>query len=323
MKEEIKKSNKDKNVDNIQNIENVENNELISENKVKKNKSTNIKQNEKEKSSKFNIFGYSFWRIFAYFVIYSFIGFITETLFGLLTTGVLESRKSMLAGPFCSIYGLGAICLICIPKKFKKNNIYLFISGIIIGSIVEYLVSWGGECIYHVKWWDYSGLPFNLNGRICILYSVFWGFLTMLLNKFINPRVDKYIIDKAINKFSKKTIHIFLVCVMIFYILDFFISSFATKMFFARVIYNNNISNVKGSSEYCEQYLDIKENHEIIKWILDTVFPDEVMLKSFPNLKIALEDGSTIFIRDILTDIQPYYLKVFTPPKLKRPNEEE
>lgn len=314
MKEKVEKNKKAKKV------KKVEENEPIVTNEIEKVEFTNEDTDIKNKKKNLTFFGYSLWEIFAYFVIYSFIGFITETIFGLLTTGVLESRKSMLVGPFCSIYGIGAICLICIPKRFKKNTIYLFIAGIIIGSFVEYMVSWGGECIYHVKWWDYSLYPFNLNGRICLFYSIFWGILTILLNKFINPRVDKYIMNKAKNKFSKKALHTFLICILIFYIIDFFVSSFATKMFFARVIYNNNINNVKGANEYYEQYLDISENHKTLKTILDTVFSDEVMLKAFPNLKITLEDGSVIFIRELLTNIQPFYFKVFTP-QIKKPEQ--
>lgn len=324
MKEKIKKeeTKKEKETINTANInETVNTNEIENVEFINSQAKESKNENKTKRSSKF--FEYSFWRIFAYFVIYSMLGFIIETLFAFSTQGILESRKSMLIGPFCSIYGLGAICLICIPKKLKSRTIYLFIAGIIIGSVVEYLVSWGGECIYHIKWWDYSDLPFNLNGRICVFYSVFWGFLTVLLNRYINPRVDKYIIDKINKKFSKKVIHIFLICVMIFYIIDFLVSSFATKMFFARVIHNNNIENVKGANRYYERYLDIKDNHKTINWILDNIFTDEVMLKTFPNLKITLEDNSTILIKDILTDIQPYYVKVFTPPKFKDHNEEE
>ena len=141
-------------------------------------------QKENNKAKKVTICGYSLWRICAYFIVYSFLGYIIETLFGILTKGVIESRQSFLYGPFCCIYGLGAICLICIPKKLKGNNVYLFIAGLVIGSAVEYIVSWAGEYIFHIKWWDYSDLPFNINGRICLLSSIFWGALTLLLNNF-------------------------------------------------------------------------------------------------------------------------------------------
>ena len=68
-----------------------------------------LKNDVKNDVKKFTIFGVSIWRIFAYFIIYSVIGYIIETVFGMVTKGVIESRQSFLYGPFCAIYGLGAV----------------------------------------------------------------------------------------------------------------------------------------------------------------------------------------------------------------------
>ena len=95
------------------------------------------------------------WKILAYFIIYSIAGYIIETLFALVRYGVLESRQSFLYGPFCSIYGIGAVIMIIFLRYFMKNRLTLFIGGFFIGSITEYLVSLIGELILHVKWWDY------------------------------------------------------------------------------------------------------------------------------------------------------------------------
>ena len=130
------------------------------------------KKKEKQKK-KFMIFGFSIWRLLAYFILYSVAGFLIETIFGLLTKGVLESRKSFLYGPFCAIYGVGAVIMIVALQKFRKNNFSLFVGGFVVGSIVEYLVSLIGEYLLHVKWWDYSSMPFNIDGRICVFFSLF------------------------------------------------------------------------------------------------------------------------------------------------------
>ena len=134
-----------------------------------------------KKKEHIKICGISIWRILAYFVVYSVAGFIIETIFGLLTKGVLESRKSFLYGPFCSIYGLGAVLMILPLQKYKKNNYTLFFAGFFIGSIIEYMVSLIDELIFHIKWWDYSDQIFNINGRICVLFSLFWGLLAIYL----------------------------------------------------------------------------------------------------------------------------------------------
>ncbi len=272
------------------------NNDEISDNSEKKQISKKVKK---------GIFGYSFWQILEYFIVYSILGYVIETLYGLLTKGVIESRQSMLYGPFCCIYGLGAICLLCIPKSAKKNNWTLFIAGFIIGSVVEYIVSWVGEVIFNIKWWDYSNFPLNINGRVCVYFSIFWGILTICLNKVINPTVDK-----VLGKVPIKILHVLTVIIMVFMAFDFIISSFALKMFETRLIYNYNLE-VQGAEDYYEKYLDIYQNNPGLKEFVDKVFSDEKMLKTFPNIKFTLQDGSILLVKDILTDIKPYYIKVF------------
>lgn len=276
--------------------------------KIPKNETNTPDTNESNKISKKvkkGIFGYSFRQILEYFIVYSILGYVIETLYGLLTKGVIESRQSMLYGPFCCIYGLGAICLLCIPKSAKKNNWTLFIAGFIIGSVVEYVVSWVGEVIFNIKWWDYSNFPLNINGRVCVYFSIFWGILTICLNKVINPTVDK-----VLGKIPIKVLHVLTVIIMVFMAFDFIISSFALKMFETRLIYNYNLE-VQGAEDYYEKYLDIYQNNPGLKEFVDKVFSDEKMLKTFPNIKFTLQDGSILLVKDILTDIKPYYIKVF------------
>ena len=73
---------------------------------------------------------FSIWRLIAYFIIYSVLGFFIETIFGLITKGVVESRKSFLYGPFCAIYGVGAVIMILSLNPFKDNNNRLFFGRI-------------------------------------------------------------------------------------------------------------------------------------------------------------------------------------------------
>lgn len=147
-------------------------------NKINRAQNENAKINIKKKLT---INGISIWRILAYFIIYSVAGYVIETVYGMITKGVWESRQSFLYGPFCGIYGLGAVVMIvCLYKIPKKINA-LFAGGFVVGSIVEYAVSFIGEKMLGIKWWDYSGMPLNINGRICVYYSIFWGFLAIYL----------------------------------------------------------------------------------------------------------------------------------------------
>ena len=283
--------------------------EIKTEEKVIEGKSLKDQKNRKKK--KFTIFGFSIIRLLAYFVIYSVIGFVIETLFGLVTKGVIESRKSFLYGPFCAIYGVGAVVMIIGLQKFKKNNYTLFWGGFLIGSLVEYIVSWIGEMVFHVKWWDYSNVPFNLNGRICVWFSLFWGILAIYLMTHIHPKIDKFL-----DKFSPKIVTIITVTFVVAMFLDWCISSFALKMFLTRLVNNYNLELQEISTVQQEKYTKLYEN-ETLKPIIDTFFSDEIMLKTFPNLKVTSKDGEIIWVCDILTDIQPYYFRGFTPSAKK------
>lgn len=273
------------------------------------------KEVEVKEKKHIKIAGITLWRIVAYFIIYSVVGFIIETIFGILTKGVLESRKSFLYGPFCSIYGLGAVLMILPLQRFKKNNYTLFAAGFVIGSIIEYLVSLIGELIFHIKWWDYSDQILNLNGRICVQFSLFWGLLAIYLMSDINKRVDK-LIDFLKKKISMGILKTAVVLVSIFLAFDLGITAYALQMFTIRIVYDNNL-NVANKQYIDEQYekiyvKDTKQKEFILKY-----FDDEKMIKTFPNIKIEDVDGNILFYRKYVKGIKPYYYNFRSNSHLK------
>ena len=266
--------------------------------------------NNKIKDSKkhFTIMGISIWRILAYFIIYSVVGYVVETLYGIVTKGVWESRQSFLYGPFCGIYGLGAVIMIIFLHKYQTKYNALFIGGFIVGSITEYLVSLFGEMILGVKWWDYSGMPLNLNGRICVFFSLFWGFLGLYLIASLNPKVDK-LIDWVKGKFkSYKSLKTFILTVTILLLLDCIATGFALEFFLVRMIAKNDI-NVADKELVQEQYDKIYGNEKLSNFIY-SVWGDKKMIKTLPNLKVKDVDGNIVYM-DSFLDIQPYYLKIY------------
>lgn len=268
------------------------------------------KEAEKEKKKKsFMIMGISIWRIFAYFIIYSFLGYIIESIFGIVTKGVWESRQSFLYGPFCGIYGVGAVIMIIFLHKYPKKYNSLFIGGFIVGSIVEYLVSWIGEMILHVKWWDYSNMPLNINGRICVYYSFFWGFLAIYLLGSINPRIDR-LIDWIKNKISLKTLKTITLTTIILLFIDCVITGVAVDLFLTRMIAQNNIP-VTDLKIIKQVYDDIYSNEKLSDFIYK-FWGDRKMIRTFPNLKVEDENENLVYMDSFLKDIQPYYVKIHT-----------
>ncbi len=270
-------------------------------------KELNVETNKKKKG--FTILGISIYKILAYFIIYSILGYIIETLYGILTKGVWESRQSFLYGPFCGIYGLGAVVLILSLQYFNKSANKLFIGGFIVGSIVEYLVSLIGELIFNVKWWDYSHMPLNINGRICVYYSIFWGFLAVYFMMSFHPKIEKFI-NQIEAKKPMKVLKVITVIISVFLLFDLLITMYALQAFIVRKVYeyNLNVSN----KEYVinEMYGKLYDNEKTANFIYK-YFSDEKMIKTFPNLKIQDVDGNMLYLDQYVGNIQPYYLKIF------------
>ena len=285
-------------------IKNEEKNMTLEENHHEESHET---QKQKSVKKKRTINGISIWRILAYFIIYSVLGYIIETIYGMITKGVWESRQSFLYGPFCGIYGLGAIVMIICLHKFPRKFNTLFIGGFIVGSIVEYVVSFVGELLLGVKWWDYSNMPLNINGRICVYFSVFWGFLGIYLIASLNPKVDK-IIDWTKSKFKTyKGLKTFVMTVFILLMIDCVSTAFAIEFFLVRMIVQNDI-DVANKGAVIEQYDKIYGNEKLSKFIYQ-FWGDKKMIRTFPNLKVKDKNGNIVYM-DSLLDIQPYYFKV-------------
>ena len=247
------------------------------------------------------------WRILTYFIIYSFIGFLVETLFALINYNVLESRKSFLYGPFCGIYGVGAVVLIIVLKHwFNKNNYTLFLGGCITGSVIEYIMSFLGEIFFNARWWDYSNRFLNLNGRICLLYAIFWGILSLILMKIINPYVDK-IIDYIQQKVSSKIIKWILSIAMLLMILNIIATGLAVELFLMRISVENNL-DIKHKEKAIQVYNEIYQN-QIKKDFIYKFWGDKKMITTFPNITITTKTGEIVRVKELLPEIKPYIYK--------------
>ena len=140
----------------------------------------------------------TFHQIVWYFFVFSIFGMIMENIVCLVTTGKIESRKGFIIGPFCPIYGFGAILLIYVLKAENKWYRILFY-GTLTGTAFEYISSFTMQALYGVKFWNYEKYFLNVNGRTALLYAVSWGILSLVLMYIAKPMVDKFI-DKYKSK---------------------------------------------------------------------------------------------------------------------------
>ena len=133
--------------------------------------------------------GVNFYKIALICIAGSFAGVVVELLWCLFRNGYLESRSGLVYGPFNPVYGIGAVVMTLALYRYRNRSSSIsFFGGALVGSVIEYLLSWGQETLFGSTSWDYSHMPFNLNGRICLLYSLFWGILGVLWIKSIYPR---------------------------------------------------------------------------------------------------------------------------------------
>lgn len=130
-------------------------------------------------------------KIIMYFIVYSFLGWVMESV---IKTVVQKKpvNSGFLYGPFCPIYGFGAIIMFLFLQRFRDNPIILFIIAFFVLSLWEYLVGWMLEKIFRTKYWDYTQNKFNIKGRVCLMNSLFWGFLGVVFIRYIHP----FIIEK-------------------------------------------------------------------------------------------------------------------------------
>ncbi|MBO5825979.1 MAG: putative ABC transporter permease [Treponema sp.] len=138
------------------------------------------------------IYELSWQIIFLLFISFSFIGWASEvTYVGFFSTHKFINR-GFLHGPICPIYGVGGILILSLPQIILKSWILLFFSSMILCTIVEYFASWILEKLFHLKWWDYSKYRFNIHGRVCLLNSLLFGVLSVLIVYFVEPFILKF-----------------------------------------------------------------------------------------------------------------------------------
>lgn len=129
---------------------------------------------------------YKFHYYIYVFTIYSFIGWCLETPFHSILAKKFINR-GFLYGPFCPVYGVGCMLLIIFLTPLQNNLIILFITSSLVTSTLEYLTGYAMEKLFDNKWWDYTDNMFNLHGRICLKFSLFWGIGSVFVIKILHP----------------------------------------------------------------------------------------------------------------------------------------
>ena len=204
--------------------------------------------------------GCSFYKLVCLFFLGAFLGDITETIFCLATTGKLMSRSSVVYGPFSIVWGLGCVLLTAILYQYRnRSDSYIFIFGTVLGGAYEYICSVFTELVFGTVFWDYSDIPFNLGGRINLLYCFFWGIAAVIWLKILYPRLSALI--EKIPKKAGVPITWLMILFMVF----------------------NMIMSGLALNRYTERHSNISSAENAVTRFLDKHFTDERMEHIYPN----------------------------------------
>lgn len=207
--------------------------------------------------------------IFLLFIIYSFLGWIVDIIGASLKSKKIVPR-GFLIGPYCPIYGFGALLITFFLSKYQNDLFALFILACILGASLEYFTSYIMEKIFKARWWDYSYTKYNLNGRVCVKTTVAFGLLGVILIEFLNP-----FFVSIITSLSENILTILSIIVFILFMTDVVISF-------------NIISNIKkvdlgsaadSTEEITKKVKEALKNKSIL---------NRRLVLAFPHLKIEL-----------------------------------
>lgn len=216
-----------------------------------------------EKEEKEDVFasGCGFYKLACLFFIGAFLGDITETLFCRFSMGRWMSRSSVVFGPFSIVWGLGCAMLTWILYRYREqSDRRLFLCGTILGGAYEYICSVFTEIVFGTVFWDYSKIPFNLGGRINLLYCFFWGFAAIIWMKGIYPFLSRWI-EKIPVRIGKP-----LCMIMVFFMsVNIALSGLALD-------------------RYSKRHDGLPAKNAVGE-LMDDWFPDPYMEKVYPNIK--------------------------------------
>ena len=210
------------------------------------------------------------------FFTYAILGWLMEVGCKLVETKKFINR-GFLIGPYCPIYGWGAIIITLLLNKYLADPIALFIIAIVICSIIEYVTSYFMEKIYHARWWDYSRRKYNINGRTCLETMIPFGILGVLIMYFANP---------FFTGIYEKIPEIALTVICSFLVIVFLIDNIISSHIISTIKFEGIKAEKDNTKEITEKVKQILQSKSFLHKRLINAFPDIKNIRGKLKLKI-------------------------------------
>lgn len=210
--------------------------------------------------------GCGFYKIVMLFFIGSFLGDIAETIFCRITAGYWMSRSSVVWGPFSIVWGLALALATLLLYRYKdRSSTFLFLVGTLLGGAYEYLCSVFTEIVFGTVFWDYSAIPFNLAGRVNLLYCFFWGIAAVVWFRVCYP-----VLSRWIEKIPIRPGKIITWCLIVFMSVNVVVSSAALSRYTARA---NGTPPASQWEVYLDEHFDDERMYAIYPKAVHTEQP--------------------------------------------------
>ena len=177
------------------------------------------------------IAGMTYYEICWFFLLYSALGWVVEVVYCTLVSGKIKNR-GFLNGPVCPVYGFGMLALLaCLhlvmdgvgeggARVEDAGGFVVFLGAMVLASTVELIAGRLLDVLFHARWWDYRMRPFNLNGYICLQFSILWGLGGVFVIKLVHPTVEAVSTDRIPERYG----WIFLAFFYAVYMADFIVT---------------------------------------------------------------------------------------------------
>ena len=127
-----------------------------------------------------------------YFLIYAFLGWCAEVAFAAIKRKRFVNR-GFLFGPICPMYGVGVVLVLWLLEPFAGQWLKQFALAALLTTLVEYLTGLILDQCFHQRWWDYSKMPLNLQGYVCLLFSLLWGAACLAIVYWLHPLITRLV----------------------------------------------------------------------------------------------------------------------------------
>ena len=218
---------------------------------------------------------YNIVTYFLLFMIYSIVGWFME-----VTCKSFEAKRfinrGFMIGPYCPIYGWGAIFITILLKRYISDWIVLFFMSMITCGILEYLTSYVMEKLFHARWWDYSRRKYNINGRICLETLVPFGLLGLTIMYITNP-----IILNGLQNIPDNILNVIAIVLFVIFTIDGIVSlKVVSNVRVTSTKLNKEAKTMDNTEEITAKVKEILRNKSVL---------NRRLINAYPNLQTVLK----------------------------------